>query len=200
LIARIRGTIVHRTPEQVVVDVHGVGYRLLIPLSTFYRLPDDEAEVCLHATTIVREDAFLLFGFLTMTEKGLFEKLISVSKIGPRTGLNILSGLPVEELTDAIVHGDAARLSMIPGVGRKTAERLILELKDKISVDPALAASAQPTPAGRGDERVLDDVLNALVNLGYRKKEAEKVLRDVWETGERSVEGLIRKSLARLAA
>ncbi len=198
MIAYIRGKLMTRSPEAAVVDVHGVGYRLLIPLTTFYKLPEEGAEVGLHAHTSVREDAITLFGFLTEAEKDLFEKLISVSKIGPRIALNILSGLPAGELRGAIARQDVVKLSSIPGVGAKTAQRLILELRDKMAV-PAAGEDRQPAlpPA---EAKVMDDVLGALVNLGYRRKEAERVVRELWDAGERDVEPLVRKSLARLGA
>ncbi len=200
MIALIRGVLARRAPESVIVDVNGVGYRLLIPLTTFYRLPEEGSTVSLHVHTCVREDAFLLYGFLSTVEKELFEKLISVSKIGPKIGLNIISGLPAEELRSAIARHDVVKLSSIPGVGVKTAERLILELRDKIGSAPADEEGVRPVhPAGQEERRVLDEVLGALVNLGYKRKDAEKVLKEIWEGGERNEEALIRRTLARLA-
>ncbi len=199
MIALIKGVLVHRSPDQVVVDVGGVGYRLFIPLSTFYKLPEEGKVVSLHAHTSVRDDAINLYGFLTMGEKGLFERLISVSKIGPKIALNILSRMPAEELRASIVRGDAAKLSSIPGIGRKTAERMILELRDKMTAEgvPAETMAAGMT---EGDAGVMEDVLMALVNLGYKKKDAERALKAVRDEGERDLESLVRKSLARLSA
>jgi Holliday junction DNA helicase RuvA len=200
MIALIEGSLVHRSPEYVVVDVGGVGYRLIIPLSTFYKLPGEGERAKLHTCTCVREDAFHLYGFMTMEEKSLFEKLIGVSKIGPRQGINLLSGLPAGELKTAIAGGDVLKLSSIPGVGMKTAERLVLELRDKL----ALEEGREGGPAGLSltgkESQTMADVLSALVNLGYRKKEAEKVVKEVWEDGERNIESLLRESLSRLSA
>jgi Holliday junction DNA helicase RuvA len=200
MIALIKGILVHRSPEQVVVDVGGVGYRLFIPLSTFYKLPEEGEAVRLHAHTAVRDDAIHLYGFLSTAEKILFEKLISVSKIGPRIGLNILSRMPAEELRTYLIRGDAVKLSSIPGVGRKTAERMILELRDKMAAEAAPSQAGEAPGMSDEEAGVMEDVLMALVNLGYKKKDAERALKAVRDGGERDLESLIRKSLARLSA
>ncbi len=197
MIARIRGRLWHKTPQEAVVDVGGVGYRLMIPLSTFYDLPAEGEHVDLRVHTCVREDALHLYGFLTDDEKELFLLLIGVSKIGPKTGLSILSGLPTERLKDAIHRQDIAVLASIPGIGRKTAERLALELRGKVA--PAVSGEKAPVPSSPDEARMSEDVVSALVNLGYRKKDAEGAFRHVWESGERSIETFIRKALARLA-
>lgn len=199
MIALIRGKMVHRSPEYIIVDVNGVGYRLIIPLSTFYNLPDVGSVVALHIYTCVREDSLNLYGFISIEEKELFEKLIAVSKVGPRLALNLLSGLPPAELENAIAMKDVAKLSSIPGVGLKTAERLVLELKDKVALKEGGVYGKQDITMSDEESRMMDDVLAALVNLGYKKKDAEKALKSTWEKGERNVEVLIRKSLARLS-
>jgi Holliday junction DNA helicase RuvA len=196
MIARIRGRLWHKSPQEALVDVNGVGYRLMIPLTTFYDLPAEGEQVEFRVYTCVREDALHLYGFLTEAEKELFMLLIGVSKIGPKTGLSIISGLPTERLREAIHRQDIGVLASIPGIGRKTAERLALELRGKVA--PA-GGEAAPVPSPPDEARMSEDVVNALVNLGYRKKDAERAFRQVWDSGERSIEAFIRKSLARLA-
>ncbi|MFQ5840753.1 MAG: Holliday junction branch migration protein RuvA [Candidatus Methylomirabilales bacterium] len=197
MIAELRGQLLVKSPTYVVVDIGGVGYRVFIPLSTFYRLPDPPREVRFFTTTHVREDAIHLYGFLTRKEQQVFELLRGVSGIGPRLATNILSGIAVEDLIPAIAGGDLARLSTIPGVGRKTAERIVLELKEKI--DEAFAPSVTtPTPPVAVDG-MLRDVISALVNLGYGRavaiRAAEAAGRDVPSGGEATVEGLIKEAL-----
>ena len=169
MIARIAGRLAAKEPGRIVVDVHGVGYELFIPFSTFYQLPDLGGNVSLHTFTHVRDDAIQLFGFWSPEEKALFELLGSVQGIGPRLATNILSGAPVEELVPAIADGDLGRLKAIPGVGRKTAERLVVELKDKVRQVPLVRAAAQPVPAEA--DAALGQVVSALVNLGCSRKE-----------------------------
>jgi Holliday junction DNA helicase RuvA len=173
MIAQIRGRLAVKEPQRIVVDVNGVGYQLLIPLSTFYRLPEVASEVFLHVHTHVREDAIQLFGFHTPEEQALFELLQGVTGIGPRLATNILSGISVDELIPALSKGDLARLRAVPGVGKKLAERLVVELREKAAgVSPA----SQPAPAEptAPEDRALDDVVSALVNLGCNRKEATK--------------------------
>lgn len=171
MIARLSGTLIERQPGRVVVDAHGVGYELIIPVSTFAQLPPTGALVVLLVHTHVREDALLLFGFATPAEKQLFEKLIAVNGIGPRLAVALLGGLAADELAAAIRNGDLARLTTIPGVGKKTAERLVVELRDKMP--QALAASAPTTALTAGAE----DVLSALLNLGYPQPAAFKAVQ-----------------------
>lgn len=194
MIAQLRGKLLSLTPELAVVDVQGVGYAVYLPLSTYYelqRLPP-QAEVSLHVHTHVREDALALYGFWSERERALFERLITVSGVGPRLARAILSGLPAEELLRALAAGDVARLTRIPGVGKKTAERLVLELREKAAeLETATAAAPEP-----GDE----DLLLALVNLGYRRGDAEKALAEVRRaTPHGSVPELLRLALKRLA-
>jgi len=176
MIAHIKGLLQKKSTSAIIVNNGGIGYEVITPLSTFYALPEEEKEVSLHVYTHVREDAFILFGFLTELEKTVFRLLISVSGIGPRLGINILSGIGPEELLDAIASGDVARLQSIPGVGKKTAERLALELKDK-ALKAREGKEVQPgiIPAPR-DKGVFDDALSALVNLGYPLKAAKSAV------------------------
>ena len=179
MIALVRGKLAYKSIDHVIVDVGGVGYRLFIPLSTFYSLPED-GEVSLFTHTHVREDALLLYGFLTLEEKELFVTLISISGIGPKLAVNVLSHIPVSELKIAITSGDIKRLSGLPGIGKKTAERLVLELKDKIEAVPGSAHSSESLDLGTpksGD--LIDDIISALVNLGYKESQARKVLENM---------------------
>ena len=172
MIAHLRGTILETQPNRVVVDVGGVGYDVAVPLSTFYGLADVGGPVSLRVHTHVREDAIALFGFATPLELELFEKLIGISGIGPKVGLAVLSGIEPVELIGAIERGDLARLTAIPGVGKKTSERIVLELKDRLPKTVAVAA-ASVVP----DVPVLrDDLLSALINLGYHRPLAEKAV------------------------
>jgi len=173
------------------VDVQGVGYRVNIPVSTFYRLGDAGDDVSLLIHTHVREDTLALFGFLSGTEQGLFERLISVAGVGPRLAVNILSGIETPDLMEALGAGDVARLTRIPGVGRKTAERLVLELKDKM---PAVAAEAQEPPSAPAGS-LKDDLLSALANLGYSRVEAEKGVDRALREGDGRFEDLLRRAL-----
>jgi Holliday junction DNA helicase RuvA len=174
MIAFLRGILLERTPNRVVLDVHGVGYELLIPVSTFQRLPATGAEVALHAYTQAREDALQLFGFGTAREKAIFERLLSVSGVGPRLALAALSGLSVNELAAAIAASDLARLTAVPGIGKKTAERICVELRDKVA---ECAAAEAPAPPSAPLPAAAEEVLSALVNLGYARPLAEKAVR-----------------------
>jgi Holliday junction DNA helicase RuvA len=174
MIAHIRGTILEKHPNQVIVESGGVGYDVTIPISTFAALPEVGAEVRLRIHTHVREDALSLFGFLTQDEKTLFEKLIGVSSIGPKLAITVLSGLPTAELIGAIRQGQTENLVRIPGVGKKTAERMILELRDKLGPLAAGVPAAQPAAALSALEQ---DVLSALLNLGCARPAAEAAVR-----------------------
>jgi Holliday junction DNA helicase RuvA len=168
MIAQLRGRLASKEPHRIIVDVGGVGYLVLIPLSTFYRLPEVPAEVMLHTFTHVREDAIQLFGFHTRDEQTLFELLQGVSGIGPRLATNILSGISVDDLVAALSQGDVTRLRAVPGVGKKLAERLVLEAGGA-TLSPKAAAAA---PASL--DRALEDVVSALANLGCNRKEAQQ--------------------------
>jgi Holliday junction DNA helicase RuvA len=176
MIARLRGPILEKSPGRVVLECAGVGYEAAVSIPTFAALPETGREVSLHIHTHVREDQLALYGFSSLDEKRLFEKLLSISGIGPRLALTILSGLEPERLIAAIRSGDHATLTRIPGVGKKTAERVTLELKDKLE---ALAAGAPVTPVPGTAGAVAEDVLSALENLGYPRVAAEKALAKV---------------------
>lgn len=183
MIGRLSGIVLEKRPDRALVDASGVGYELHVPLGTFVALPDVGERASLHVHTHVREDALLLFGFATAEEKALFERLITVAGIGPRLALAVLSGLPLPELVGAIAASNVKRLSSIPGVGRKLAERLGVELKDKVAgilpAAPAAAAEATPGPVG-----LLEDAVGALLNLGYRKPQAEAAVKAASGTAE----------------
>lgn len=191
MIAALRGLLLRKEPQEVVVDVAGVGYRVTIPLSTFYRLGEPGAEVALLTHTHVREDALALFGFLTRAEQALFERLIAVSGVGPKLAIAILSGIEAPELVAALRSSDVARLTRIPGVGKKTAERLVLELKDKVQ---GLAA-AEEAPAAAAPAGGKEDLVSALVHLGYSRPEAERGVERALKEGDGRFEDLLRRSL-----
>jgi Holliday junction DNA helicase RuvA len=197
MIAFLRGTLLEKHPNQVIVDTNGVGYDVLIPVSTYSALPDTGAEVRLRIYTHVREDALSLFGFITPAEKTIFEKLISVSGIGPALAIKVLSGLNTTDLVTAIRNSQVDQLVRIPGVGKKTAERIVLELKDKldaVGIPPGAAATAtRPTAALSGIEQ---DVLSALINLGCNRAAAEGAVRQAKAAGlPDEFEPLFRRSL-----
>lgn len=193
MIAKVRGTLDHKAPGEVVVDVGGVGYQLSIALSVFYRLPEVGEPVTLLAYTHVREDSLQLFGFFDLAEKQAFVLLTGVSGIGPRLALNILSGMAADELLGALKDGDAARLVSIPGVGKRLADRMIVELRDRITTLP----EAAPDPAA--DPEVRDDALSALSNLGYRRADAERAVRQVLGKGASELETVLKEALRLLS-
>lgn len=179
MIALIRGTLAYKSINHVIIDVGGVGYRLFTSLSTFYSLPD-AGDVSLFTHTHVREDALLLYGFLSLEEKDLFVILIGISGIGPKLAINILSHIPAGDLKRAIAAGDIKRLTGLPGIGKKTAERLVLELKDKIGPIDGLPGSVDASTAtGTSAGNLVNDVISALVNLGYKENQARKVLESM---------------------
>jgi len=195
MIALIRGTLAYKSIDHVIIDVGGVGYRLSIPLSTFYSLPET-GEVSLFTHTHVREDALLLFGFLSIEEKELFIILIGISGVGPKLAVNILSHIPVGDLKRAIAEGDIKRLSALPGIGKKTAERLVLELKDKVGPIDQLPASSDPTSAtGRTTSTLINDVISALVNLGYKETMARKILENMELAPDLTMEEALKGAL-----
>ena len=192
MIAQVRGRLLRKEPQEAIVDVGGVGYRLAIPLSTFYRIGEPGDEVTLLTHTHVREDALALFGFLTAAEQTLFERLIAISGVGPKLAVSILSGIEAPDLVAALRSSDVARLTRIPRVGKKTAERLVLELKDKMQ---GLAASEEPVPGGPAASPK-EDLVSALVHLGYSRPEAERgVDRALKDGGEGRFEELLRRTL-----
>jgi holliday junction DNA helicase RuvA len=205
MIAHLSGTLLSKQATSVILDVGGVGYEVTIPISTFYELEEPGSKVQLRIYTHVREDALLLYGFKTARERELFMRLISVSGIGPKLGITLLSGMSADEMIASIRTNNLARLTLIPGVGRKTAERLVMELRDKIAalsspeLEEELGArpSLSVTPT---EDTVRADALSALVNLGYQKSAAEKAINAaIGEGGDISVESILRRSLRRLA-
>src|SRR2546425_7185434 len=200
MIAHLQGVLATKTVERVVVDVHGVGYQVVVPLSTYYALPDLQERVLLLTTMYVREDTMRLYGFATPEEQEMFELLISVSSVGPRLALNMLSSLTATDLRQVIAQAETRRLQAIPGVGRKTAERVVLELQDKMAA-LALTASGQPSLMVTADEQVMRDVISALLNLGYRQQEAERSVRAARakHDGSCTLEALLKDALQVLA-
>ncbi len=198
MIAQLRGRLAAKEPHRVVVDVNGVGYLLFIPLSTYYHLPELTGEVTLHTYTHVREDALQLFGFHSRDERSLFELLQGVSGIGPRLATNILSGISVEELVPALSDGNLTRLRAVPGVGKKLAERLVVELREKVG---GLRLSGTPATSEPAQDRLVEDVVSALVNLGCNRKEAQKAAEDARKAlgAGAEFEALIRTALRALS-
>ena len=183
MIGHLRGTLLEKHPNQVIVEAAGVGYDIQIPISTFTSLPELGKSVALRIHTHVREDALLLFGFATAEEKALFDKLISVTGIGPKLGITVLSGLATADLVNAIGTGDVQRLVRIPGVGKKTAERMVLELKDKVAAIQVEGKTPQATAPESAFSALELDVLSALQNLGCSRPAAEEALRKVKSRG-----------------
>jgi len=204
MIAHLSGTLLSKQATTVIVDVSGVGYEVNIPLSTFYDLEDLGSTVQLRIYTHVREDAIQLFGFKTARERELFLKIISVTGIGPKLGITLLSGMSADEMIASIRTNNLARLTLIPGVGRKTAERLILELREKIadlsSAQLEEELGAKPEATELTEDTVRADALSALLNLGYQRSGAEKAIdAALGEGGDVTVESILRRSLKKLA-
>ena len=199
MIGLLRGTLVEKQPNRLIVDVRGVGYEVWVPLSTFYQVPDAGHEVLLRVHTHVREDALTLFGFLTTLEQQVFERLIAVSGIGPKLALAVLSGIDSRDLVRAVQLGDSARLTTIPGVGRKTAERITLELKDRLGKLGTLAAGEAPG-ASPADSDMRADLLSALLNLGYHRPPAERAVDAALKApGDGTFESRLKQALRELA-
>ncbi len=195
MIAHLRGKLLSKHPNQAIVETSGVGYDVTISVPTFSDLPAVGADVALHIHTHVREDVIALYGFLRPAEKLLFEKLITVSGIGPKLAITILSGMAADEMVGAIRGNDVARLTRIPGIGKKTAERMVLELRDKLPEGTPVAVAAVPATSPTEE-----DVLSALVNLGYQRAAAEKALESVVREGvAKSFDQLFRAALGRLS-
>ena len=199
MIALLTGRLAFKAPTHLALDVQGVGYEVFIPLSTYYNLPNVHDSLTLSIHTHVREDAIQLFGFGTPQEKDAFVLLLSVSGIGPKSSLGILSALPVADLVSAIQSGDVEKLETVPGIGKKSAGRLVLELKDKLTkLHPALTPSEAPLMKG---DQAFDDALSALTNLGYRASDAKEALKAAKQSrsGPWTLQELIRESLKHLA-
>ncbi len=200
MIALLTGRLAFKAPTHLALDVQGVGYEVFVPLSTFYNLPELNQIVSLSIHTHIREDAIQLFGFVTQQEKDAFVLLTSVSGIGPKSALGILSALPVSDLVSAIQSGDVDKLETVPGVGKKTAGRIVLELKDKAAkLHPAFTTASEMSPSGQ--DPTFEDALSALTNLGYRAQDAKEALKRVRKsTGESlTLQELIRETLKDLA-
>lgn len=199
MIASLTGRLAFKAPTHLALDVHGVGYEVFIPLSTYYGLPNLNESTSLHIHTHVREDAIQLFGFLTSQEKEAFVLLTSVSGIGPKLGLSVLSAIPVSDLVSAIQAGDVEKLTTIPGIGTKSASRLVLELRDKVMKLHAGLTPAADAPRQAQDE-TFEDALSALVNLGYRPQDAKDALKQVKKSSSESIvlKDMIRESLKEL--
>ena len=189
MIGRIQGIVVEKNFPQVIVSCHGVGYEIDVPMSTFYPLPRTGEEVTLLTHLVVREDAHLLYGFLTAGERTAFRQLLKISGVGPKVALAVLSGLSVDDLAAAVTHGDAGRLTKVPGIGKKTAERLVLELRDK--VPKVIGAARAESPDGGGD------VIGALLGLGYNEREAQAAVKQL--PADLQLADAIRQALRLLA-
>lgn len=201
MIAQLTGKLAHKDTNQLIIDVQGVGYEVTVTAGTFGQLPNKTEEISLHIYTHVTEGAISLFGFLDQREKALFKKLISVSGIGPKLAIQILSGLSVNELITALLDENLVKLTAIKGVGRKTAERIIVELRDKIlelANDQSLSKAGEPLKYSHIDER-LSDVYSALINLGYNKASADKALASIALKPEMTTEDVLKRSLSVLA-
>ena len=200
MIAHLTGIVLKKTAQSLIIENNGIGYEVIVPFSTFYALPKEDERVNLHIYTHVREDAIILFGFHTLLEKDIFLMLISVSGIGPKLAINILSGIGPDELLEAMAQGDAPRLQAIPGVGKKTAERIALELKDKAL---RVRGDSKDFPTGildDKDEKVYNDALSALLNLGYPAKSAKRAVeKALVQTKDVTLESLIKEALRSLA-
>ncbi len=197
MIAHLQGKIIKKAIESIIVDVGGVGYEVFVPLSTYYNLPDIHQTVSLNIHTYLRDDAITLYGFSTSIEKGVFNLLISVSGVGPKLAKNILSGISAEELADALSSDDTVRLRGIPGIGGKTAERLVVELRDKVKT--LSGVEQQNKKDGRAG--IFNDLLSALVNLGYKQQQADRVIQTLKKDAdnEANFELLFKKALKMLS-
>ncbi|MDT8404256.1 Holliday junction branch migration protein RuvA [Sulfuriflexus sp.] len=198
MIGRLSGQLLVRQPPQLLLDVNGVGYEIEAPMSTFYALPEIGSKVTLHTHLVVREDAHTLFGFATENERAMFRALIKVNGVGARLGLTILSGISADDFIRCVTDGDAASLTRLPGVGKKTAERLIVEMKDVLKKWQAEAgdsgAGVSPATALARPDDAVADAVSALIALGYKPPEASRMVRGI-ETRDMSSEGIIRLAL-----
>ena len=192
MIGRISGTLLEKNPPQVVVDVNGVGYEIDVPMSTFYNLPKLQEKVALFTHMVVREDAQLLYGFGTEAERSTFRQLLKVSGVGPKVGLAVLSGMSVNDLAEAVAMQESGRLTRVPGIGKKTAERLLLELKDRLKVDVRISVGGEAPAVSTAA-----DILNALISLGYNDKEALYAIKQLPK--EATVSDGIRQALKLLS-
>jgi Holliday junction DNA helicase RuvA len=200
MIAHLSGTLLTKAPQSVIIDNGGIGYEVIVPLSTFYSLPEKDGRVSLHIYTHVREDALMLFGFYTPLEKEIFTMLISVSGIGPKLATNILSGIGPEQLLEAMARGDTGRMQSIPGIGKKTAERIALELRERAMKLKGTLEPLPPQGVPPEEEGMLDDAASALMNLGYSAKSAKDAVEKARSRLETvNLQFLIKEALRVLA-
>lgn len=196
MIALLTGIIAHKAPDFIILDVNGVGYRVHIPFSTYYDLPDEGGKSTLHIHTNVKEDAIHLYGFRTPAEKIFFQILIGISGVGPKLANGILSNIAVDDLRRALMSGDLVRLAAVPGIGKKTAERLVLELREKVpKLDLGVTPAEQGDPPLSPAAGITDDVASALINLGYKEAVVRKALADVSASADDTVETLLKQVL-----
>ena len=197
MFANLSGKLIHKSTKYLVIDVGGVGYQVQAPLSTYYELGEEGSDISLRIHTVVREDSITLYGFLTEDEKIIFTHVIQVSGIGPKTGIGLLSGLSAGEFVDAVIREDSLKISGVPGIGKKTAERIILELKDKVK---KLSISTNYSDTVLEASPLQEDVLSALINLGYQKNRADKaVTQIIREHSPERFDDLLRKALKKLS-
>jgi holliday junction DNA helicase RuvA len=201
MIARIKGLLIYKSISHVIIDAHGIGYRVFVPLTTFYELPETGQSVNLNIYTHVKEDALHLFGFHSLGDQSIFQLLLSVSGIGPKLALNILSGIPACEFIRAVTQGNLSRLVAIPGVGKKTAERIVLELKDKVLKVDMGEIAAEGSPGRDRDDAMKEDALSALMNLGYKNAAAKTAIDNViaGASGALSLDILLKEALKSLS-
>lgn len=198
MFAHLSGRLIHKSTDHLVVDVGGIGYQVLVPLSTYYELGEEGSEISLKIHTVVREDSITLFGFLTDDEKTIFTRLIQVSGIGPRTGIGLLSGLSAAEFVNAVIRADVRRISGVPGIGKKTAERIILELKDRVKT---LAITGDQKIISSQSSPLQEDVISALINLGYQKNRVEKTVGEIIQKqAPESFEDFLRLALRKISS
>ena len=194
MISRLAGILLSKQPPQLLVDVQGVGYELEAPMSTFYQLPATGEQVILHTHLVVREDAQLLYGFYAESERAMFRSLIRVNGVGPKLALTILSGVSSDEFTRCVIEDDSKALTSLPGVGKKTAERLIVEMRDRIDTDATLPAVEMPAGVAASPTNPVSDAVSALISLGYKGQEASRMVRDVESDGMQT-EDIIKAAL-----
>jgi len=198
MFAQLSGKLIHKSTEYLVIDVGGVGYQVQVPLSTYYELDEEGSDVSLRIYTAVRQEAITLYGFLTDDEKTIFTRVIQVSGIGPKMGIGVLSGLSAGEFVDGVIRADVRRISGVPGIGKKTAERIILELKDKIKT---LSISAESIELAAETSPLQEDVISALINLGYQKNKIEKAVAEIIrENNPERFDDLLRRALRKLSS
>lgn len=193
MIGRLQGTILEKQPPTILLDVQGVGYELEASMSTFYHLPECGEEIVLHTHLVVREDAQLLYGFHSLSERLMFRSLIKISGVGPKLALTILSGMSAEDFTRCILEEDSKALTKLPGVGKKTAERLVIELKDRLEKDDSIKLPGSPEKIERQATPV-NDAVSALISLGYKAQQASQMVRDL-DVEDKSTEDIIRAAL-----